>query len=212
MIKIILYFIFTMYKYSIPSPWYVRLHNKSLANKDTITIPVGEEESYIIMRKYIKVVDDDEYTEYAISGPYILLWQVEQYFYGEKTLDNTLETIKMFAWFNCTNAIKKFDISNSEIKLEILLQSFKYNNQELFDYIIQYVSIEDTHLFIEKHESLFRILGRFSKAINLIAIINAFNKKIKFREGYLKDVFTVIDRERKTRNDEMKGIFYYYGV
>jgi hypothetical protein len=201
-----------MYKYSIPSPWYVRLHNKSLANKDTITIPVGEEESYIIMRKYIKVVDDDEYTEYAISGPYILLWQVEQYFYGEKTLDNTLETIKMFAWFNCTNAIKKFDISNSEIKLEILLQSFKYNNQELFDYIIQYVSIEDTHLFIEKHESLFRILGRFSKAINLIAIINAFNKKIKFREGYLKDVFTVIDRERKTRNDEMKGIFYYYGV
>ena len=167
-----------MYAYSIPSPWYVRLHNKSLANKDTITIPVGEEESYIIMRKYIKVVDDEEYTEYAISGPYILLWQVEQYFYGEKTLDNTLEIIKLFAWFNCTNAIKQFDISNSEIKLEILLQSFKYNNQELFDYIIQYVSIEDTHLFIEKHESLFRILGRLSKAINLIAIINAFNKKI----------------------------------
>ena len=201
-----------MYAYSIPSPWYVRLHNKSLANKDTITIPVGEEESYIIMRKYIKVVDDEEYTEYAISGPYILLWQVEQYFYGEKTLDNTLEIIKLFAWFNCTNAIKQFDISNSEIKLEILLQSFKYNNQELFDYIIQYVSIEDTHLFIEKHESLFRILGRLSKAINLIAIINAFNKKIKFREGYLKDVFTVIDRERKTRNDDFKGIFYYYGV
>ena len=201
-----------MYAYSIPSPWYVRLHNKSLANKDTITIPVGEEESYIIMRKYIKVVDDEEYTEYAISGPYILLWQVEQYFYGEKTLDNTLEIIKLFAWFNCTNAIKQFDISNSEIKLEILLQSFKYNNQELFDYIIQYVSIEDTHLFIEKHESLFRILGRSSKAINLIAIINVFNKKIVFKEGYLKAVFTVIDRERKTRNDEIKGIFYYYGV
>ena len=27
-----------MYKYTIPSSWYVRIHNKSYANKDTITI------------------------------------------------------------------------------------------------------------------------------------------------------------------------------
>lgn len=121
-----------MYTYTIPSSYYITIHNKSIANKDTLIIPVNEEEYNIIIRKYIKVQNDDEYTEYAISNPYVRLWLIEQYFYGEKTLENTIELIRLFAWFNCVNAIKQFDISNNIIKFEILLQSIKILNKDLF--------------------------------------------------------------------------------
>ena len=201
-----------MCKYKTPSSWYVRIHNKSLANKDTITIPVGEEEYYIISRKYETVLDDEEYTSYAISNPHVPLWMVERYFYGEKTLENTIATIKMFAWFDCVNAIKQFDISNSVIKQEILLLSYKLYNKELFDYIIEHISDEDAITFLEKHTELFKSLGKITKTLNLIAVINVFNKKILLGKKYLIDVFNIIIKQIETlsRDLEIKYVLKFY--
>lgn len=200
------------------SSWYVRIHNKSYANKDTITIPVEEEEYNIISRKTINVIDDEEYTSYSISNPYVLLWQVERYFYGEKTLENTLETLKMFAWFNCISAIKQFDVSNDIIKQEILLLSFKHHNEELLDYIIKYVSCEEIAIFFKKHAKLFESLGQRTKSFKYfytyIGIGNIVTKKHLIGKDLVINVLKVINHEIKYSGIgiDIKNVLFLYGI
>jgi hypothetical protein len=206
------------YKYTLPSSWYVRIHNKSYANKDTITIPVTEEEYNIISRKTITVTDDDEYTSYSISNPYVLLWQIERYFYGEKTLENILETIKMFAWFNCVSAIKQFDVYDDIIKQEILLLSFKHYNEELLDYVIQYVSLKDIAIFFKKHAKLFKSLGQITKTLKhlytYISVANIVTKKLLIKKVLVINVLKVINHEIKysINGIDIKNVLFLYGI
>jgi hypothetical protein len=135
-----------MYIYSLPSSWYVTIQNNSRSNRDTITIPVNEEEYNIITRQYVKDPLNELTVWCAISGPYIILDKVYNYFYHGKSLPNAIETIKMFAWLNCINAIKQFDYTNILIGKNILLCALMHANRELFNWAIEHIDksvIED---------------------------------------------------------------------
>ena len=165
-----------MYLYSLPSSWYVTIHNKSIANRDTITIPVCEQEYKIITRQYIAEPQNEITSHCAISGPFIILDLVYSYFYGEKHLENTIETIKMFSWLKCTNAVKMFDFKNDIISKYILLCSIKHVNDDLFYWIIENMSIDSLNDFYEKNiNKLLKILV-ITETKKTIVFNNADNK------------------------------------
>ena len=163
-----------MYLYTIPSSWYVTIHNKSIANRNTITIPVCEEEYKIIFRQYV-IESQNEITNYcAICGPYIMLDLVYSYFRDVNNLENIIETIKMFAWFNCTNAVKMFDCKNDIISKYILSCSIKHCNNDLFYWIIDNMIIDSLNDFCKKNmNKLFKIL----KVIDEVIVIRKTDDK-----------------------------------
>jgi hypothetical protein len=183
-----------MYKYSIPSSWYVNLHNCSIANRQTITIPVEEREYINISRKYTNnnnpilksYTDSETHENFAICDPCIVLDTIYTYFYGVKDLTNTLETIKMFIWFDCVDAVKQFDYKNPAISKCILDYSLKKKNCELFFWIIdlidtftvnQYYSADFQHILKRLY-----YCGFFFK----IQCINAKKTIIEFFKSYIK--------------------------